>query len=407
MNEYIKKVLIQGNYYDTYLYKKVLILIHADKTISSYNWEKMVDSFNEKETDRLAYECAFKNSKFFYNPDYLSFYKDDEFRSLVVEKIKRIKDIQLSNLYPNSKYLISSKYKKIDCLPTDIVVYKNIFYFTCADGVFYKKISSLSYYSPHALSPSTYYLTDKKAVNLNVSNGGYLYLSTLDDGLWVYLLNRDFEYSDILVDKKKNKNLKKISKEHSSFVNSNYSSIFIGSHYSESLFYEIYYDKKKRKSKPPFNIKQLFTYKGKSFFITGQDKMYQFTNSGLYMVQFIQSKIISGEEFSSPKLVIERQFDIDLIVSASVELFGIVIEFKDKLEILLSDGKIETIEFYESLINWRTFPRSHNYTNQLHLVFSNHIEIISINHDFLINQIQKRIGIRYADFDYYRDKIDY
>jgi len=25
MNEYIKKVLIQGNYYDTYLYKKVLI----------------------------------------------------------------------------------------------------------------------------------------------------------------------------------------------------------------------------------------------------------------------------------------------------------------------------------------------------------------------------------------------
>ena len=55
MNEYIKKVLIQGNYYDTYLYKKVLILIHADKTISSYNWEKMVDSFNEKETDRYIF----------------------------------------------------------------------------------------------------------------------------------------------------------------------------------------------------------------------------------------------------------------------------------------------------------------------------------------------------------------
>ena len=52
------------------------------------------------------------------------------------------------------------------------------------------------------------------------------------------------------------------------------------------------------------------------------------------------------------------------------------------------------------------YPRSKNYLNHLHLIFNDRIEIYSFNHDALINQRTKRIGLEYIpdDIPFYRNR---
>ena len=119
-----------------------------------------------------------------------------------------------------------------------------------------------------------------------------------------------------------------------------------------------------------------------------------------------QSKVDKEEAFSESVIVSHTSIYIDNIVSASVELFGLVIEYKNRMQIILSDNETLEIETPKGIVNWRTFPRSMNYTNQLHLIFEDRLEILSINHDFLVDQNKKLFGIRYTEFDFNREKID-
>ena len=41
------------------------------------------------------------------------------------------------------------------------------------------------------------------------------------------------------------------------------------------------------------------------------------------------------------------------------------------------------------------YPRSKNYLNHLHLLFNDRLEVYSFNHDALINQQTKRVGLEY------------
>lgn len=409
MNDnFVKKVTIYGAFFDSYIYKDKLLLIHLNKDVDSLFWDKLIGSHTENSNDKLAYECAFRNSKFFYNPYYSSFYNDAEFYNLIIDKIQRIKNIEIkqdSLIYKNC--LVNSKNKPIEYLPNDIIVYKNMIYFSNSDGIYYKKISSLGgYRSKYSISPTSYYLTDKQAVSLGILNGGYLYLATLDDGLWVYNLraNEFLGFDDDL--NLKYREPKKLLPEHASFIKNNYSSIMVGSYLSDSYFIENYYVQKKRKTKKPMKLNDIFCSDDEAFYTSGQDKIYRITKTGIYLITFTQSRVEKDKEFSDVELILEKDFGLNEIVSASVELFGIVIEYKTKLEIILSDNSFISFDTNHGLVNWRTFPRSQNYTNQIHLIYEDRIEIISINHDFLINQQEKKFGVRYTGLDYLREKID-
>ena len=43
-------------------------------------------------------------------------------------------------------------------------------------------------------------------------------------------------------------------------------------------------------------------------------------------------------------------------------------------------------------VNWRAFPRARHYQNQLHVVRDDHLEVLSFNHDYLVDQDSKRLG---------------
>lgn len=80
----------------------------------------------------------------------------------------------------------------------------------------------------------------------------------------------------------------------------------------------------------------------------------------------------------------------DDIVSTGTAPFGTVLELDEKIVILRSDGKTET--FDGEVVHWRVFPRSENYSNQLHLIYEDHIRIVSFMHDYFVDQEKKLTG---------------
>lgn len=84
--------------------------------------------------------------------------------------------------------------------------------------------------------------------------------------------------------------------------------------------------------------------------------------------------------------------DLEQIVSVRTALFGIGFEYSDKLVILTSDGAAMTIN--EEPVNWRVFPRSRHYENHLHLIMEQGMSVLSFNQDYGVDQYHKLIGTR-------------
>jgi hypothetical protein len=82
------------------------------------------------------------------------------------------------------------------------------------------------------------------------------------------------------------------------------------------------------------------------------------------------------------------------VISGRVAHFGVIIEFEDKIVVLPSKG--DPITFEGEPVNWRVFPTSKHYGNQLHIVYEDRIEIISFNHDYFVDQRSKLAGLEYG-----------
>jgi hypothetical protein len=77
-------------------------------------------------------------------------------------------------------------------------------------------------------------------------------------------------------------------------------------------------------------------------------------------------------------------------IAASAAPFGAVVEYSNSMVVYLSDGTSN--EFSGEPVSWRVFPRSKHYENQLHIQYTDHMEIVSFNHDYIIDQSAKIVG---------------
>jgi hypothetical protein len=78
------------------------------------------------------------------------------------------------------------------------------------------------------------------------------------------------------------------------------------------------------------------------------------------------------------------------VVAMGTAPFGTIIEFPDRLIVQRSDGGTQL--YVGELVHWRVFPRSENYSNQLHLIYEDRIDIVSFVHDYFVDQKAKLSG---------------
>ena len=88
------------------------------------------------------------------------------------------------------------------------------------------------------------------------------------------------------------------------------------------------------------------------------------------------------------------------VIGGSTAYFGNIIEFIDSLWVLRSDGQIMRVN--KPVTQWRIFPRSINYENQLHIVLNDSLDIYSFNHDYFISQADKTMGLAFSFDDKFR-----
>jgi hypothetical protein len=67
-----------------------------------------------------------------------------------------------------------------------------------------------------------------------------------------------------------------------------------------------------------------------------------------------------------------------------------IIELERALLVILSTG--EQIVVPGEPVNWKIFPRSRFYENQLHVAYGDRFEIYSFNQDYFVDQAAKTIG---------------
>jgi hypothetical protein len=79
------------------------------------------------------------------------------------------------------------------------------------------------------------------------------------------------------------------------------------------------------------------------------------------------------------------------IIGADSAPFGFVLEAETGL--LVIESSLESFWLSGEPVNWRVFPRSRHYTNQLQVVRENALEIFSFCGDYFVDQAGKRAGM--------------
>jgi len=140
---------------------------------------------------------------------------------------------------------------------------------------------------------------------------------------------------------------------------------------------------------------------GRSIAWGSQEKMYMITDRGFMVQDFFPSALKKGRTRNKRRAKSELRglhdvhVPIDEVVSTGTAHFGAVIELNDKLIVYRSDDRMEV--FDEEPVHWRVFPRSRLYSNQLHIVYEDRIEIVAFVHDYFVKQGEKLMGTRFGD----------
>jgi hypothetical protein len=187
-------------------------------------------------------------------------------------------------------------------------------------------------------------------------------------------------------------------KQHSNSVRWMYASVFSSSYFGDGYLADFTLEGEEEKIRvlrdivPSDDLILYHQQNGGTKFSWGlHDKICLAVNSSVEVVQYNPRKSDRDRFISLGEVGInELQGDI---INADSALFGFIIESEDGLLIINSLQESKWIE--GEPVNWRVFPRSKFYENQLHIIYDDHLCIHSFNHDYFVNQDMKRIGIRH------------
>lgn len=390
------KMTIYGKFWDSQIYSGHLYLFGMNGEIKTLSWNKLFDVFRVDCSLQIALEAAFKKSSLLYSEDNQILMSDIEIKSVIRNKFDRLM----------SSSLIASDSQIAQCV---VGTQDNIFSFPHTDTEIYNKkiyvASRNGVSSASCLSKTKYPISTKlekhwDAPSLRVAASyGNIAIAAGSEGL--------YEKEVIgLGSWEKAKDPQQISNIHCSDCDWNYYSIFGSSHVSSGFL--AYQEQPKNKYKDS-NIYSFNSYddedidstkfsanivRAESIFGQGKyswgskDKICQVSEEGINVYRFNPWE---DEKYIHMGLIRFNEWKGGF-VSAKLSSFGTIIELDNALVVLRSDNEITTIA--GEPVNWRVFPRSKFYENQLHVIFDDRLEIYSFNHDYFVNQNDKMSGYK-------------
>lgn len=404
------KIIITGKYYDCQVYRGRLYLWTMDGFLKVYDWNKVINqTIIPKFKEKLPFVFSFMEGNFLYNKRVSYIFSDEAYRSVLLNQYK---------VLVNTPVTISAEELEKTCLyqsnipmnelPIDTEVYANNLYFALDDGL-YRKVIHTSASDP-SLGPKDTKLWDCRLLSLKANKYPQIALSAGSEGLFELNLVKDEAIRPQALESVEETKVYKISSKPSSFSNYAFLSVFSSSYVDES--YMALFNWKpidalrlnvsgKREVKVYRDFDEvigqhgIFGERNESEISWGiDDKIYSIKGDTLTILKFNNSaNIVKGETYYQTLDSVTLPKNIGQIVGAGSSYFGNVLEFTKGVLVLRSDGNVTIIP--DEVIRWRVYPRSKNYLNHLHLLYDDRLEIYSFNHDALVNQATKKIGIEY------------
>jgi len=384
------KLIIPGSYYDSQIYSGRLYLWSSDGSISTFDWDGLIESVNIPDHLKLALVCAFQRSEYLYGDHWALIFQDVEIKTSIENKFKELAGMHIEfsqkDLY---RFVIREQDNPFPFPHSDSVIYSNNLYTGSQSGVF---SSACNKKNKNPISPRSKKLWDGSTLSISASYKT-LGISAGSDGLFQYNLDPDFGQSRY--------NPRPLISQHSNSARWLFASLFSSSYLNEGFladFVNEYNDEEQRRQRilrgviPSSDIFGHQIRNGSPTLTWGvHDKICFATQKSVEVVQYSPYSKNEEERFIKLGLVETQSLQGD-IVSGDSALFGFIIEGEDGL--LVINSLLESAWFPGEPVNWRVFPKSKFYTNQFHIVYDDHLSIHSFNQDYFVDQKTKKVGIR-------------
>jgi hypothetical protein len=389
------KLIIRGRFWDSLIYSGRLYLFGFDGNILTLNWDRLIEKWPVDDFSRLAFDCAFRQSDFLYGQGLSRLFADQEVRAVMQRKFERM-DGSLFEVTPAQiqECLVREQSSPFPFPHSDAILYRNHFYVTTQEGVYEAGCSKKN---RNPVSTRAERKWDGGAYSLAASYNS-LALATGDDGL--YELSLDDEPWTL-----NGRSPRQIVAQHCTDCHWTFYSIYCSSHITAGylaafkkerppdpdLFAERHFDR-------PISSEEIFHDHG-GYSWGNQDKLCQVNDHQVQIVRYqpwVDTNAVENLGTLDFEMLAEAE-TINLapwkggVVSGGTALFGTVIECKNAIVVVPSVGAVQTLAGEPT--NWRIFTRSVQYENHLHIIYSDRLEILSFNQDYLVNQEEKLSGL--------------
>jgi len=378
------KLIIPGEYWDSQLYSGHLYLFGDSGDLTVIDWSAVINGILSHDLGlKMAGYTAFLESDLFYEKGAQLMLQDPFIKETLLSKFESLArmDLQLDLENTNSSH-ISRRDNPLPFPHVDSEIYYRRLYVSLKAGVFYTGCNGKN------IKKDSVKVWDIPTFDITASRSyTTIAFATGSEGLF----QQKFELGN------KEKEPQKpvlVSGEHCTACKWTDFNIYATSHVHKSFFAsfkKIQNTDNQRKHIRQFEkiipANEIFHDGGFSWGV--EDKLYIYRNQGIDAVRY------SSRKDGTPLFESIGRLDLAAwkgeVVSAEVAPFGTVIECENAITVIQSNNKVFTIP--GEPVNWRVFSKSHYYTNQLHIIYEDRLEIFSFYNDYFVDQENKISGI--------------
>ena len=350
-----KKLKIEGDFIDSFIYSGSLFLVDTQLCLTSYSWKEILDHSNCPST---------------LKPDLINCFAENN--TQIISNLHDEYTIYNDTL---NKYSIDTL--ELDSWPTDLDIYKNKFIISSADGI--KSIvgnrSQENQKVKFEFSQNIKKMWNEKVFELAVGTLDRLIISCGHEGAFELFTKTKADSYQLINEKQISekewigcewdtntgiailKNQLKQELLKFEILNRYYISTLSNQLEINQYYKTIKEEEPQEYELPPSNQNYINSW-------VFDDKVYLF-GEDLKLYEYTEDRINPVTQVDT------NQKSIGTIIDSAKTHFGIVFEDLDSL--YLFDSNIHTLS--NNVTNWRTYPKSRNYQNHIHLIEDDYMTI--------------------------------
>jgi hypothetical protein len=394
------KLTIPGDFWDTQLYEGRLYLFQRSGDILTLNWDRLIDQIELPTDQRLAMVCGFLRSDLLYQDLSRLVLADPDIRSVIGHRFSDLANSsRLISADEQKKTTVGIQENPFPFPHSDLTIYMRNMYSVSRSGVF-RSTCNKHNKNPVSSRPSKKW--DGPVLAIDASYGS-LALAAGDEGLFELPVGNSWPSEN----QRGPAQRATLSCADCTWA---FYSIYGSSHSGPSYLAAFSMGSgnqgathsRERKFQRLVTDNEIFQGIGYSW--GNRDRLYQAQGGRVRIRRYLPDwgrggAPVMGANPLMDDATLQNLGEIEMaewkgdVISGAVTLFGIVIECEHAMVVVQSDGNVTTIA--GEPINWRVFPRSKHYENQLHLIYEDRLDIYSFNQDYLVSQSGKRLGFTY------------